>query len=239
MDRIEETLRSLAELSAHGPTLKEYAERGLREEYIQKLMKDFDRQTDIQALRDVILQKKKSYFSTMIDTGIADERFPIFKELREFNDKNIKSDYVFVTVCPDPKLNVSILDILASIKKIDKKTWIKRKLYVIEQRGENEQELGKGTHLHFLLEKGDYRFSHVKREFGAAFVRMGDPSNPGFLDIKMVKEKDIPNWQNYITQRKKDPSKWIKQDMDKLFRQKYNIPDYYGKLFAEDVNEEG
>jgi len=233
MDRIEETLRSLAELSASGPTLKEYADRGMREEYIQKLMKDFDRQTDIQALRDVILQKKKSYFSAMIDTGIADERFPIFKELREFNDKNIKSDFVFVTLCPDPKLNVSILDILASIKKIDKKTWIKKKLYVIEQRGENLEELGKGTHLHFLLEKGDYRFSHIKREFGAAFVKMGDPSNPGFLDIKMVKEKDIPNWQNYITARKKDPSKWIKQDMDIIFRQRYNIPPYYGELFQD------
>jgi len=154
------------------------------------------------------------------------------KEINEKKNKDdeSKSDFVFITVNPSP--DVPLSDFRKAVDKSVKKTFIKKSLHVIEQRGETMEELGKGFHTHILIDKGDFRPSHLRREFARTFSKVCDTSNPHCFNINYCKIEDIPKRQNYILGSKKDVAKHKKQLMDKEFRKKFAIKEYYGELFS-------
>lgn len=212
-----------------GATLEEKAIIDLS--YKNKIIRDLQ----VQAVKEVLLQKFKSHYSRLIDEGDADEIIPLFKELRDKQEEKFKSDFVFMTV--NPRLDIPIFDFLKLLPKMVNRVWIKKYLYVVEQRSEDLENLGKGFHLHCLFNKGDYRLSHLKRDMVSVFKKVCDVDNPSCLNIKLVKENDLKNYHKYMLCRKADPVKWLKQDMDIEFRKKYNILNYYGEFFI-DFNEE-
>lgn len=185
------------------------------------------------ALKDVLYMRYKNHFNLIIEKGELDEYLPDLKKMREVSDEKFKSDFIFITINPKPSILLN--DFLKVCNKSINKPWIKDYLYVIEQRGEDRDNLGKGFHLHLLINKGDYRFSHARREFVSTFNKYTDTSNISTFNFAMCKDSDLGNRQNYMIGRKKDESKWLKQDMDKIWRKIYNIPDYYGKLFIENL----
>lgn len=206
----------------------EIARRDFARGNIMKLESDIK----LQALKEILLSRYKSYYNMLIDSGDADELFPVLKELREKEDMNCKTNFLFITINPRPPYNIETFKLFFKIcMKVFTKPWYKRYCAVLEQRGEDRESLGNGFHLHMLIDKGDYRISHVRREFVSSFNRICDTSNISCFNIAFCKECDILKRQNYMVGEKADSSKHLKQSMDKIWRDIYDIKEYYGELF--------
>lgn len=185
-----------------------------------------------QAFKDVLLDTYKSYYRQEIANGKFDEIIPDLAVIRDgINNKN-NSNYLWITINPRPSVN--LIEFIKIVEKSLKKSWICKYLCVIEQRGCNEEEIGKGFHTHILIDKGDYRFSHARREFVSTYNKVCDVQNYHTFNFNCCKEIDINKRQNYMLGRKADPEKHIKQDMDIIFRNRYNIPTFYGEMFIKE-----
>lgn len=183
------------------------------------------------AFEKVMLEKYVSYYRREIDNEKADDLFPILKEERDASDEKFKSNYLFITVNPKPSMLLP--EFMNICSKVITKPWINKYLYVLEQRGENDDEIGKGFHFHCLIDKGDFRWSHARREFVSTFRKVCDTQNYHTFNFSMCKESDLNNRQKYMLELKADPDKHLKQEYDKKWRKIYNIPDYYGELFIK------
>lgn len=206
--------------------------------YLEKTKRDIDEELQIKALQECLMTRYRAHFNKLLDDGEADEILPIVKEYNEEQqkkDEKIKSDYSFITINPHPQ--ASLTDFKLAIEKSVKKSFIKKSLYVIEQRAENMEELGKGFHCHMLIKKDDYRFSHLRREFASTFKKLCDVSNPGCLNISLCKKEDLKKRQTYMLGTKLDKEKHLKQKFDIEFRKKHLFKDYYGDKFDEDIGE--
>jgi len=232
MGKIEDMLTYLA-LKKVNFELMEMMTEDEKNLHIDKLRRDLDEKFQAQAFQEVLLSKYKSEFSRMLDNGEGDAALPFLKDInegkRKRDEETAKSDYAFITVNPKPDIPLS--EFKKVVEKSAQKAFIKKSLYVIEQRGENENDLGKGFHCHMMINKGDYRNSHLRREFGRTFDKYCDISNPHCFNISLCKEEDIIKRQNYMLGYKNDKTKHAKQKADKLFRKKHGIKDHYGELF--------
>lgn len=209
-----------------------------RKAYLEKTKRDIDEELQIKALQECLLNRYRAHFNKLLDEGEADDILPIVKEYNEDQQKKeekIKSDYAFITINPHPQ--ASLTEFKAALDKSVKKSFIKKSLFVIEQRAENMEELGKGFHAHMLIKKDDYRFSHLRREFASTFKKLCDTSNPSCLNISLCKKEDIKKRQNYMLDKKADELKHLKQKFDIEFRKKHFFKDYYGDKFDEDIGE--
>lgn len=201
-----------------------------RQIYINNVSMQIDQKIKYQALKEVLMSKYKQYYHSLIEEGDADDILPLLKEIRDYEDAKVKTNYIFITVNPYP--NIGLQDFINVCHKVSTKKWINQYVYVIEQRGENLEEIGKGFHFHMLLDKGDYRMSHLRREFISSFKKMCDTSNFHCFNISYCKVNDLKKRQNYIVGQKKDSHKHLKQEYDKVFRARYNLKPYYGELFT-------
>jgi len=210
-------------------------------EYLQKIRNDIEDEFKVKAFSECILNKYRAHYNKLIDDGDADQCMPLMKVINQEKAKadESKSDFAFITINPLP--DVPLSDFRKAVEKSVKKTFIKKSLYVIEQRGENMEELGKGPHVHMLIDKKDYRPSHMRREFVRSFEKICDVSNPSCFNIKSCKPEDLSKRQKYMLGVKSDEKKHLKQKIDRPFRRKFAIKDYYGELFApwedEDKND--
>lgn len=186
-----------------------------------------------EAFKKVVMKYYEDYYRYRIEDGTYNDIIPLIKEVVDKKEKNnIKSDYLFVTVNPRPTVNIT--DFINICSKVITKPWIQKYLYVIEQRGANEDEVGKGFHAHFLIHKIPSKsFAHARREFESSFRKFCDTQNYHTFNFAFCKDLDIPKRQNYLVGLKADPEKHIKQEFDKKFRKIYEIPDYYGMLFID------
>lgn len=119
-------------------------------------------------------------------------------------------------------------------KLVDKcfmKKWITKYIYVYEQRGTTEDEIGKGFHLHAIIYKPDNKpRAHCIRELANSFKKVCDVSNYHLFNTKWIGEEEYIRKVEYITGEKKsseENNKSLKQDMDILFRQQNNLQPYY------------
>lgn len=184
------------------------------------------------ALEQVILEDYKRHYREILASGVIDEILPIYKKIHEEEDKLddvLKSDYMFITISPQ-ELKMKPFELLKYMERIVKFSWIKRYCYVLEQRfngvpDEKYKELGSGIHSHLLIRK-DYKLSHVKRDINRVFKSINTN-----IDFKLIKEKDLIKVQGYMTGDKKEEFKQIKQEQDRIWRDKEGIKHYYGEEF--------
>lgn len=209
-----------------------------RKIYREKLIRDLDNDIQTKVLMECITQRYRQYFNRQLDEEDG-TNLPLIKEINDYNsekDKDTyKSDYVFITV--NPREGVSLKEFEKTVSKSVQKTFIKKSLHVIEQRSEDMENLGRGFHTHILINKGDYRMSHLRREYARTFGKFCDVSNPHCFNISTCKPAHIIRRQNYMLGQKKDISKHQKQLMDIEFRKKFDFPVYYGQRFDQEIED--
>jgi len=209
-----------------------------KEIYMNTLKREIDDEMKAKALQECIMNRYRAHYNKLLDDGEADDILPIIKEFNEDkkkkDDESVKSDYVFITINPKPTAPMG--EFIKNVEKSVKKSFIKKSLHVIEQRGEDMENIGKGFHTHILLNKGDYRISHLRREFARTFKNVCDVDNPHCFNVSLCKKQDLAKRQNYMLGSKADESKHLKQKMDIEFRKKYFLQDYYGEKFDEDIS---
>ncbi len=163
---------------------------------------------------------------------ITDEQYEIMQwheqrridKLKELKNIEINKEWYFLTVNPAP--DITLKDFMKTIQKALLKKWITYYIFVIEQRGENEEELGKGFHTHIIFNKG-IKHCKVVTEMGNTFKKMCDISNFHLFNLKNIGEEEKKRKIEYITGTKADDAKHLKQQMDIIFRKKENLKSYY------------
>jgi len=150
-------------------------------------------------------------------------------QLRELQKKRIEIEkpYYFLTVNPNEK--IILKDFIKVIDKAMAKKWIDYYIYVLEQRGENEEEIGKGFHTHIIFNKG-IKHCKVVTEMSNSFKKMCDVSNFHFFNLKAIGEEEKKRKIEYITGIKADDAKHLKQEMDVIWRKKENLIKYYTNI---------
>jgi len=158
-----------------------------------------------------------------VNFRILEERYNHLKKQEEIKEN---SKYIFITI--NPNAQITLLDFINKVDKMMGKKWITNYLYVYEQRGETEAELGKGFHFHCILEKPKGKpYSHMIRELSNSANSVCDTSNFHFFNIKSISEEECQRKIIYITGRKADEAKHLKQQMDIVWRQKHNLLSFY------------
>nr|QNG41019.1 hypothetical protein [Pygoscelis antarcticus]QNG41021.1 hypothetical protein [Pygoscelis antarcticus]QNG41025.1 hypothetical protein [Pygoscelis antarcticus]QNG41027.1 hypothetical protein [Pygoscelis antarcticus]QNG41029.1 hypothetical protein [Pygoscelis antarcticus] len=138
----------------------------------------------------------------------------------------LKYTHIFVTVNPPPSLLLD--DFIKIINKMLNKRWIKGYIYVLEQRGENDEELGKGFHTHILLDiQEGIKKSEIDREIKNTWKKILDQDNYHILNIKYINNDEQLRKQSYMLSYKKEEIKHKKQEYDIIWRNRNNLNKYY------------
>jgi len=154
---------------------------------------------------------------------LDNERYAYLKKQNEINEN---SQYFFLTINPKP--SVALGEFIKVINKLMSKKWLDNYLYVYEQRGEDLSELGKGFHFHLIFKKPKTLcYRHILRELSNSSKSLCDTSNPGVFNLKSISEEEKERKIVYITGRKADDAKHLKQDMDIIWRQNNNLLSHY------------
>lgn len=141
------------------------------------------------------------------------------QEVRKSKDKSF---YVWVTVNPPPTVDFDVFR--KKVEKCVKKVWVKNHWYAFEQRGTEVGQYG-GYHTHMLLERGNIRPSHCKRELISTFAGITKQ-----VDIKFIPQVWGKDKLAYITGEKTGEGKAEKQIIDKAFRAAYKLEPLYQSI---------
>lgn len=137
--------------------------------------------------------------------------------------------YCFITVNPQPL--ITLKDFQKNIDKMLQKKWLTQYVYVLEQRGTCEEELGKGFHLHMIIMKPEGKSqAHCIREIASTFKKQCDTSNYHCYNTKWINEEEYKRKLEYILGTKEsteENNKQLKQEYDKIWREKCQIQPFY------------
>lgn len=156
------------------------------------------------------------------------EKYNYNSKLEIVSTRKVVKQYthLFITINPPPTLKLDIF--INTINKTLSKNWIEGYIYVIEQRGENEEELGKGFHTHILIKLFQHKKqSEINREIKNTWKKILDIDNYHILNIKFIDDAEQKRKQGYILGEKAEEIKHLKQKMDIIYREKNNLQKYY------------
>jgi len=102
-------------------------------------------------------------------------------------------------------------------------------LLVFEQRANVVSNAGDGLHIHFIIKNKYPKYCKLKKHLMGTFENM--VGNERHINIKNCKHStDVSNRIEYMTGKKEGEEKQKKQEIDKIFRERWNIEDYYGNI---------
>lgn len=156
------------------------------------------------------------------------EKYQYHSKLEIVTTRKVVKQYthLFITINPPPTLKLEIF--INTINKTLSKNWIDGYIYVIEQRGENLEELGKGFHTHILIKLTQHKKqSEINREIKNTWKKILDIDNYHILNIKFIDDDEQKRKQGYILGEKAEEIKHLKQKMDIIYRQNNNLKKYY------------
>lgn len=155
------------------------------------------------------------------------------KRLDESKVHTAKNRWFWITINPEPKCNRA--NFLKCTANLAKRSFVKNAMYVIEQRGESEDDMGKGFHCHMLVErdmsnKHDTPSKIIERIRNTVKnILKLHKNNPyiQIVDAEYAKDK-IRYMQGDKDLHKEE--KDLKLVYDKLWRDRENIEHIYGNI---------
>lgn len=166
------------------------------------------------------------------DKGLI-ELFNQTNELRKELENKVETDcrpWMWITLRPS---NISFTQFKEVINKLMSKKWIQTYIYVYEQTGMTEEEAGKGFHFHALIYKGTKRQQQCINEISNTCKYIFDMNHPQldrFFHIRFIPQKYLKTKLKYILGHKEysdQNDKNIKQKVDRVFRDRYALEEYY------------
>lgn len=189
---------------------------------------------------EVIKEKTRKIMRNKFKAKTISASMTKLRELEEQSELEVKTAeankngtlYFFITI--NPKKSIILKDFRERLDKYVKRKMFKKYMYVIEQRGETEKEAGKGFHAHILVERNiTYKPSKVISNSKNTWKTMTNVENKEIFNIQFIPQDYIEDKKTYMSiGGKTGEGKDVKQEIDKFFRKKENIEDFY-------VSEEG
>ena len=149
--------------------------------------------------------------------------------LKEQNAKRNNNGFVFITINPRPDVKLPMFR--KKLEKLVNRKMFLKYLYVLEQRGSTETEVGKGFHAHILAKRClSYKPSWVEKNIKNTCKGLCDVNNAKLLNIQKIGEEFARDKKQYIMgQNKTGEGKNSKQEIDILWRKITGIPEYLGE----------
>lgn len=168
---------------------------------------------------------------------LAEYRKQYRREIQTSTNKNSttkkykKKDhlYFFITINP---MECDIDAIEEIINIIKKKKYIKLHCYTFEQRGININELGKGKHIHMIIDKTLAK-SDILRFIHSSIKKYCTIEN---IDIRKITENGKIVRENYMKGHKSF-EKLESVEIDKIWRKENNLQDFYEIIKSNTLND--
>lgn len=142
--------------------------------------------------------------------------------------------YWFITINPYPDIEYEVFK--KHIDKVVKKKWMTKYIYVYEQRQSEENKPYHGIHFHMIVAKTCAKSDVLREIYNTCKNIVGHKES---IDVKPLDtQQDLSTRLNYILGIKSTEDKQKKQQIDKIFRQQYNIQSYYIKGDWDETNPE-
>jgi len=143
---------------------------------------------------------------------------------------NILTEFMFITIRPQPKKHISVKTLYDKTFKLLKSKYISDYLLVFEQAGYCVSTVGDGLHIHLIIKNKYRKYCELKKQLKTLYFDISDNLEYA-INIKNCKTiYDIEKRKKYMIGQKEGEEKQIKQEYDKVFRQQWNVEDYYGNI---------
>lgn len=133
----------------------------------------------------------------------------------------------WITVNPKPDVDIQL--VLKCVLNFCKRKAVKDYHFSIEQRGESEEEIGKGIHSHILVKWDRKQNKYVKQFLIESVKRLVGNYSPAILNIRRITSDIYQDKLDYLDGKKWDEEKDIKIKWDKIYRERNNILCIYKK----------
>lgn len=192
-------------------------------EYLQKKYELAKSEEDFSSMIDILNQIHNIHSTVSTRQAIRSLQISPLQERKEIYN------YLWLTVNPTPE--TTFVDFQKYVQKAIAKKWLKSFVYVYEQRGTSQEDMGRGFHLHAIIKKPEDKApAHCVRELNNTFKKCCDTSNYHCFNTKWIGEEEYKRKLEYILGQKESTSennKQLKQEMDKVWRQMRCIEPYY------------
>lgn len=157
-----------------------------------------------------------------------DENQRLLNEVIALKDKE-HAEIIFITI--NPRDDVPFEEFKSCMEKISRKKWLKRFLYVFEQRGTTPDTAGFRPHGHLIVYRDGKKPSQVIREISNTVKHITNVEHDEIFNIRFVNEDDenVKRVFNYVLGTKASEDKHEKQEMDIIWRTKIGIKKFYSK----------
>lgn len=180
-------------------------------------------------------------FSNKVDEllDICQEYMKLSEELKEEIQESEypMTEYMFITINPFP--DTTLMHLHKSVRAFLRLKPVQGYIYVTEQRGTNDDEVGKGFHIHMIIRQNWLKKSHFKRDISRVFKDVCNIKHYACLNISCIKDNiDLLRRMNYILgQKENQPGnpKQTKQKYDLIFRKKIKEDNYNQNNFKEEL----
>lgn len=168
------------------------------------------------------------------EAGVIDD--PVLKRKYEYlmSLRENQCNYVLLTIRPKV---ITVPELLSLTAKVVKKKWLSGCEYVYEQKGESDEDMGKGAHVHILCKQskqGDRNKTKCSmiKEVWDTCSRLGVDVLENCINVKLIPKKDLGQVQMYLKGEKKDDKKSLACEYDVRWRAKHGL----NAIYRNDLN---
>lgn len=165
--------------------------------------------------------------------NLIDRQIKLIEEKQELlsnKSTNILTEYMFITIRPQPKKNISVKWLYDKTMKLLKSKCVSDFLLVFEQSSKTVSNAGEGLHVHFIIKSKYRKYCELRKQLRTTYFDCSDYLDTA-INIKNCKTiHDVEKRKKYMLGQKEGLEKQHKQEIDKYFRQRWNIQDFYGNI---------
>jgi hypothetical protein len=165
----------------------------------------------------------------------------MWDELKSLQQKGEK--YVLLTIRPasrdwktDDEYDYSeeLKKFVAFVNRITSKVWLETACWVYEQKGNTDETIGDGVHVHILCKRtkvagrNKTKGAMIDEIHATADVMEFGACRRSSIDVTFVPKRDLGAVSNYLLGQKKCPKKQKCQVFDKTWRESFGLQQKYG-----------
>lgn len=174
------------------------------------------------------------------DFNIPSERCPKkLSQLLIMENNKMKEDakeWLFITI--NPKDGISVEDFKNKILSLSKWKVFQKGSFVLEQRGENNDELGKGKHAHIMIEKYSIERKRLINRLETTFKNFCDKPYENTINVKRKSPEHGRETLDEYMNGLKQEDKLLKVENDIQWRKKYYLQDiYYWDITTDKISQ--
>jgi len=179
-------------------------------------------------------QKISKLYEAFYSEGLVDKKLKNLEDqvekLKNPNGNKAKTYHYWITI--NPTEDILLKDLKSAVDKLTLRSFIEKYMYVIEQRGANRDEVGKGKHIHmyFKIYEDKYQVPSKIIELMKSTLKRVVNVNTKALWIQILKEEYVKDKILYMIDKKTDEGKPEKQEMDQIYREINNLDNYYTNM---------